>query len=419
MMLRMKSFFLMVNPIRDYPWGDYSYIPNFLGMENPDARPLAEMWMGAHPLASSRLRMGDGGELELIEAIAGDPALMLGPDTAARYGSLPFLFKLLAARKSLSIQAHPSKKAAEAGFLVENERGIPIEAVNRSYRDNSHKPEVIMAITPFSAMIGFRNFAEIRKSFSVLETGGLMLEGGMNEGESLRSFLRSLLTADDGTRFPLLASIADALNRTDCGWNSLQRYWVTRLSKDFPDDISVLAPLFLNLVEIEPGGALFQPAQMLHAYLEGFGLELMANSDNVLRGGLTTKHIDVGELMRILDFSSSSPRVIGVGKADSRGICRYPMRVAEFSLGLANVGYAENPGALGGLEYTGAEIRIESGEGPIIVLAMEGEIVLKDDFDELALSRGSSAFVPWAAKDVSIGGAGKCAIAEVGRDNLG
>jgi len=409
----------MTNPIRDYPWGDCSYIPNFLGMENPSNRPLAEMWMGAHPLASSKLRMGNDGELELIEAISRDRASMLGPDTATRYDSLPFLFKLLAARKSLSIQAHPSKEAAEAGFLRENEEGIPIEAVNRNYRDNNHKPEIIVAITPFSAMIGFRDFVEIRESFSVLETGGLILGEGMKEGESLRLFLKSLLTADDDTRASLLASIADALERTDCGWNSLQRYWVSRLSREFPDDIGVLAPLFLNLVEIEPGGALFQPARMLHAYLQGFGLELMANSDNVLRGGLTGKHIDVGELMRILDFSSSTPRVLEVGRADSRGICRYPLQIAEFSLGLADVGYAENSGAPRSLGNAGTEIRIASGEGPLIILAMEGRIVLKDSSDELALNRGSSAFVPWAAEDVSIGGKGRYAIAEVGRDNLG
>ncbi|KGM43527.1 Mannose-6-phosphate isomerase [Olavius algarvensis spirochete endosymbiont] len=417
----MQSFFLMVNPIRDYSWGDNYYIPDFLGIANPDARPFAEMWMGAHPLASSKLKMNDGGELELIETIVRNPVLMLGPDKAKQYGSLPFLFKLLAARKSLSIQAHPSKEAAETGFLRENEKKIPIGAINRNYRDDNHKPEIIMAITPFSAMIGFRRFAEVRESFSILKTDSLNLGKGIDETEMLKSFFVSLLTADNDTKTLLLASVVDALNRSECGWDSLQKYWISRLSEEFPGDIGVLAPLFLNVVEIQPGEALFQPVQTLHAYLEGFGLELMANSDNVLRGGLTGKHVDVVELVRVLDFSSSTPRVLKVGKSDLRGFCRYPVQVAEFSLSLANLGLmnAEKPDDLQSMGNIVNEIRIASGEGPLIVLAMEGRIVLGDGTDDLVLNRGSSAFVPWTAEDVLIRGKGKCAIAEVGHDDLG
>jgi len=408
----------MVNPIRGYPWGDGFSIPNFLGIENPDARPFAEMWMGAHPLASSRLRMEDGDELELSEFILREPTPVLGPDTAAKYGSLPFLFKLLAARKSLSIQAHPSKKEAEAGFLRENEEGIPIEAINRSYRDDNHKPEIIMAITPLSAMIGFRKMDEIREAFSVLKAGELDLKEGRDEREMLKLFLGSLLAADGNTKASLLTSTAEALERSDCGWNSLQRYWISKLSREFPGDVGVLAPLFLNLVEIQPGRALFQPPRTLHAYLEGFGLELMANSDNVLRAGLTGKHVNAAELMKIIDFSNSTPQELGLEKADSRGICRYPARAAEFSLGLASVGLrAENSKNSRNSTHIGAEVRIASGEGPLIVLGMEGETVLEDGADKLALDRGRSAFVPWAARDVSI--RGKCAIAEVGHDNLG
>ena len=412
---------MMANPIRDYSWGDYSYIPDFLGIANPDARPFAEMWMGAHPLASSKLRMEDGGELELTESIARNPVLMLGPDTAKQYDSLPFLFKLLAARESLSIQAHPSKEEAEAGFLRENEKKVPIGAANRNYRDDNHKPEIIMAITPFSAMIGFRSFTEIRKTFSMLKTGGLNLGKGIDEEEMLKSFLESLLTADDNTKAQLLASVADELKGSDCGWDSLQRYWISRLSEEFPGDIGALAPLFLNVVEIQPGEALFQPARTLHAYLEGFGLELMANSDNVLRGGLTSKHVDVVELMKILDFSNSTPQVLEVEKPNLRGIYRYPVQTAEFSLGLASLGMmnAGDSSDLQSMGNTGNEISIASGEGPLIVLAMEGRIVLGDGADELVLHRGSSAFVPWAAGDVSIRGKGRCAIAEVGREDLG
>jgi len=408
----------MVNPIRDYPWGDESYIPDFLGIANPDARPFAELWMGAHPLDSSRLKMEDGVELEFFEAVAREPSQMLGPGIAARYSSLPFLFKMLAARKSLSIQAHPSKKEAEAGFLRENKAGIPIGATRRNYRDDNHKPEIIMAITPFSAMIGFQKIAEIRRSFSALKIGDLNLWEGESEKDVLRSFLENLLSAPDDAKSSLFASIADALAKTECGWSSLQKYWISRLSEEFPGDIGVLAPLFLNIVEIQPGEALFQPVQTLHAYLEGFGLELMANSDNVLRGGLTSKHIDVVELMRTLDFSSSKPRVLKTRKADLHGICRFPVQAAEFSLGLLELS-EESEDSPGVLENPRHEARISSGKGPLILLAMRGEIVLGDGANELRLSRGSSAFVPWAAGEVSIRGEGSCAIAEVGSDYLG
>jgi len=421
MIYLMKSFFPMVNPIRYYPWGDSFHIPNSLGIENPDARPFAEMWMGAHPLDSSRLKMEDGDELELSEFILREPTPVLGPDTEAKYGSLPFLFKLLAARKALSIQAHPSKKEAEAGFLRENEEGIPIKAINRSYRDNNHKPEIIMAITPLSAMIGFRKMDEIREAFSVLKADELNFSEGRDEREMLRLFFESLLAANDNTRTSLLTSAADALERADCSWNSLQRYWISKLSGEFPGDIGVLAPLFLNLIEIQPGEALFQPPRTLHAYLKGFGLELMANSDNVLRAGLTGKHVNAAELMKILDFSSVVPQALGLEKKDSRGICLYPARAAEFSLGTASVGLAkdENSNNSQNLRHTRAEIRIASGEGPLIALNMEGKIVLEDGIDELVLDRGCSAFVPWAARDVLIRGRGKCAIAEVGHDDLG
>lgn len=405
----MKSFYKLTNEIRHYAWGHHSDIPDFLGIPNTDNEPFAELWMGAHPSAPSRIETDNMSDLSLEDWISSDTEIAMGPDITSQYGRLPFLFKLLAAGDALSIQAHPSKKMAEEGFLREDEAGIPRDAPNRNYRDNNHKPEIIMALTPFSAMIGFREPVNILRHFSELQHKGSVTEFltavsdrlKHSESEALQIFLNGLLSLDTESKKSLLESAAAVSKETQCGWDRLQRLWVDRLSVQFPGDIGVLAPLFLHVLEIQPGEALYQPAGVLHAYLEGFGMELMANSDNVLRGGLTKKHIDVPELMKILEFEASNPEILNPDGQDKNRIMRYPTPAREFSLGLVDVG-------------SGKGSRIESGDGPLIVLALEGEILLKDGTEELYLPKGSSAFIPWKAPDIGISGIGRGAIAGIG-----
>jgi len=409
----MKSFYLMDNRVRDYAWGHHRYIPDFLGISNPEDRPFAELWMGAHPLASSEIKPDSTDEQQkktkLSEFIQQGRVEVLGPKVSEKYGNLPYLFKLLAAGESLSIQAHPTKEMAEKGFKREEEAGIPVDAPERNYRDDNHKPEIIMAITPFTAMIGFRDPKDILRSFSVLESNQKIkrfLDGvrdalRVDSSRGLRLFLEGLLTLDGDSRKILLDSVEKAVESPGSGFDSLQRRWISQLLSTFPADTGALAPLFLNVVELQPGDALYQPPRALHAYLEGFGLELMANSDNVLRGGLTEKHIDVPELMKVLRFEAGQPDILKAGNKDSGGISHYKTPTGEFSLGIAEIS-EDNP------------VRISSHAGPMIVLAMEGELVLSDGSEKLKLVRGSSAFIPWKSEELDLSGFGKAAFAGVG-----
>jgi len=404
----------MDNCVRDYAWGHRRYIPEFLGISNPEANPFAELWMGAHPLASSEINTDSSnekrGNLRLSEFISQGMDEVLGPEVSKKYGQLPYLFKLLAAGESLSIQAHPAKKMAEEGFRREENAGIPVDAPERNYRDDNHKPEIIMAISPFTAMIGFRNPVDILRSFSFLKEGAPKLNRLLDtfsdvltqdSSRGLRLFLEGLLTLDSESQKILLDSAAAAVKIPVNGFDPLQLRWTSQLISSFPGDTGALAPLFLNIVELQPGEALYQPPGALHAYLEGFGLELMANSDNVLRGGLTKKHIDVPELMKVLRFETGQPDILKAGNKDEGAISHYKTPTAEFSLGTAEI-FPDNP------------VRISSHRGPMIVLVMEGELILSDGLEKLKLVRGKSVFIPWQSDNLDLSGLGKAAFAGVG-----
>ena len=407
----MKSFYLLNNTIRDYAWGHLRYIPDFLGIDYPEGKPAAELWMGAHPSSPSMLEGEDGKTMGLDEWITGNPEAVLGSDVLFRYGRLPFLFKLLAAGKSLSIQAHPDKAMAEEGYERENRAGIPVDAPNRNYRDDNHKPEIIMALSPFTAMIGFRNPREIGSVFSSLikKSGGgtlpadVLLALNNGENEALKPFLQSLLTSKEGERTVLLQGALRAASESGCPWDALQKEWVPKLAAQFPGDVGALAPLFLNLIKINPGEALYQPSRALHAYLDGFGMELMANSDNVLRGGLTPKNVDVPELTRILNFIPSPAEVLVLHES-GRGLKYFETPAEEFSLGLSDID--GNDGGEGTI--------LKKGSGPLIILCLDGDVRLEDGKDSLRLIRGASAFIPWCASEVKMAGKGRIAVAKVG-----
>ena len=401
----MKSFYRLENPIRDYAWGHPEYIPDLLGLDYPEGHPAAELWMGAHPGAPSKIM--DGSEaVNLNRFIEQHPEKVLGSGVWNCYGGLPFLFKLLAAGKSLSIQAHPDKEMAEKGFAAENARGVPKDSPERNYKDDNHKPEIIMALTPFTAMIGFRQPESVGRVFSALQASAAvqlvpaevlerLLDGDAN---ALRNFLVSLLTAtEDDVRLVL----KNAWEKPGSDWSALQVKWVKRLTDQFPGDPGALAPLFLNVVEIAPGEGLYQPARVLHAYLEGFGLELMANSDNVLRGGLTPKNVDVPELTKVLDFNPRSPEILKPSARD--GLLRkFETPAAEFELNVADFGGSDT-------------LQLPAGFGPAIALVLDGRLMVRAEDDETRLKRGESIFLPAAGGVLSFSGQGRLALATVGR----
>ena len=419
----MKSFYGMRGTIRDYAWGHSRWIPEFMNIQRPSDRPAAELWMGAHPSAPSRIAVGDDEWENLDSWIRSRPNAALGEGTFREFGGLPFLFKLLAAKKPLSIQAHPGKSLAVEGFARENAAGIPRDAAHRNYKDDNHKPEIIMALSPFTAMIGFRPPREIHRALTLSLSSSASASASSPPGilESIFSpqvisalkhsdnrALESFLSRLTALRGDLLESLLDTvklrLKRGGEGLEPLQREWTGRLLQQFPGDAGALAPLFLNILRIEPGEALYQPAGVLHAYLEGFGVELMANSDNVLRGGLTSKNIDVDELLNILEFRPFTPSVL---RLDPPGPSRPgdPPRPPAFF---------QTPAREFALGITHGPALLSRGRGPFIVLTIEGDTELSDGTRTLALPRGSSAFVPFEAPDVHIRGRGRAAAAALG-----
>ena len=319
------------NTIQKYDWGSTTMIPELLGMDNSENTPMAEIWMGAHPKAPSGV-LTDAGKVPLDSLIRESPVEVLGGDIVERFGAmLPFLFKVLAAGKPLSIQSHPNKEQAKRGFERENAQGIPFIAPHRNYADANHKPEIICALTPFWAMCGFRSVDEVIEDLFELrleELAALVEPLAENPSRGgLIAFFKALLNLDTSYKTKTATAAANAVREK----KGDRFVWVSELYRQFPGDIGVLCPLLLNMYHLSPGQALYLDAGELHAYLAGLGIELMANSDNVLRGGLTSKHIDVAELLGTLTFNTG-PKIVMGGKALSETETSYFTPAEEFLL---------------------------------------------------------------------------------------
>jgi mannose-6-phosphate isomerase len=387
---------LLRNPVRKYAWGSRTAIPELLGQPSPAPEPQAELWMGAHPSAPSRV-VTEAGEIPLDEWIARDPQAVLGADVAARFGGkLPFLFKVLAAEQPLSIQAHPGLEQARAGFARENAAGISLDSPQRCYRDDNRKPELICALTPFHALCRFRVIGEIVAHFETL--GARELVGGVSAlreqptPEGLARFFQTWMTLDPEVRKSVLARAGSVA--AERGGDAPAWYWVSCLAQLYPNDVGVLAPLFLNVVTLDPGQAMYLPPGELHGYLGGVGVELMANSDNVLRGGLTTRHVDVEELLAILSFASGAVERLAPMQT-AAGEEQYVAPVDEFALSVHRM----VPGATHEISCDG---HVE------ILLCTQGLVQLRGEFEHAvtSLERGASAFVPAGAQSYRIEGEG-------------
>jgi mannose-6-phosphate isomerase len=377
------------NAVQNYAWGSTTAIAELLGRPSPGDLPEAELWIGAHPKAPSRVIDGSG-ECRLDEWIRKDPAATLGPAVAERYGELPFLLKVLAAAEPLSIQCHPNPEQARAGFARENEAGLSFSDPRRNNRDPNHKPELLVALTRFVALKGFRPVEAILAGFASFAADPvrdpLANLKRARDAEALKQLFAALLSLDPDARALLLGrALVTAGGRNDAAWP-----WVVRLHEKYPGDVGVLAPLLLNLIELRPDEGLFLGAGELHAYLEGTGLELMANSDNVLRGGLTPKHVDTGELLAVARFEAGHPEVLRpVRIADAERVYRTP--ASEFELGLIDL----SPEAA----YVAP-----SGRGVELLLGLRGHASVVADGHTVALGQGRSALVPAAAPAYRIEG---------------
>jgi mannose-6-phosphate isomerase len=320
---------------RHYEWGGKSFIPHLMGLSNDSLEPFAEYWMGAHPSAPAIVETQLGKTI-LDQLIDQDPVQFLGAKTTEAFGTLPYLFKILDVEKMLSIQVHPSKANAVIGFEKEEKAGIPITASNRNYKDKNHKPEVMVALSDFWLLHGFMTADQLTSRLTNLEPlQSLLPVFGTNDYTKLYSyFMRLPIEASDAILKPLLKiAVADvASNKVD---KSHPHWWANKyydgIVPDSNIDKGILSIYILNIVHVPKYSGLFQGAGLLHAYLEGQNIELMANSDNVLRGGLTPKHIDIEELIQHVQFEPTIPNLL---KGDNLGQyeTNFPCPVTDFGL---------------------------------------------------------------------------------------
>lgn len=370
----------LLNPVQNYGWGSTEFIPRLLGQTPDPSTPVAELWLGAHPQAPSQVGL-NGGSLALSEFIAQAPDARLGRAAALYRGRIPFLCKVLAAAQPLSLQAHPDKRQAEAGFARENGLGLPPDAPTRNYKDDNHKPELICALTPFDALCGFRPYPEMIRNLRVLSLqdlcGGWDAFARQPDQQSLRTLLLQLWSLDAPGRERLLGRLKDVLHGSGELTEDLGEL-CKLLAGRYPDDVGVLAPLYLNVFRLQPGQALYLRPGTLHSYIQGAGIEIMANSDNVLRGGLTPKHIDAAELAQILDFSPVSDSLINPRQVTQQ-ISAYACPADEFQLLR--------------VELTDPRLELDTRQAPVIALCTQGSASLRSSGTVLDLVQGAAAFI--------------------------
>lgn len=381
----MHEIAFLKNIIKNYAWGSSTAISELLG-NPPSPFPQAELWMGAHPLGTSRLEF-KGRTYGLDQWIEEFPDAILGSSAAAASfkQKLPFLFKILAVDKPLSLQTHPDEIQAKEGFEKENKKGIPLHSPERNFKDPCAKPEIVCALTSFWVLSGFRKPGEIVKLFRYVQLSSLERELQRLEknpdAEGSHLFFSALLQLSEVQKKSAIAEAVLSAKKNISKDPAF--FWIVKLSEKYPSDIGVLAPLLLKVIHLKSGEALFLPPGELHSYLEGFGLELMGNSDNVLRGGLTEKHVDIPGLLNILKFSERKAEIIKpVPVNETEKVFQTPAR--EFSLSLISM--AQNQ------HYQASEKRsIE------IMICTEGQGMIEAGTQKLGFERGQSWVVPAAS----------------------
>ncbi|BBY54764.1 mannose-6-phosphate isomerase, class I [Mycobacterium koreense] len=385
---------LLRGAIRTYAWGSRTAIAEFTGRTVPAAHPEAELWLGAHPGDPAFLR-GPGKETSLLDVLADDPAGQLGAAALDRFGAtLPFLVKVLAADEPLSLQAHPSAGQAVEGFQREERLGVALNSPVRNYRDTSHKPELLVALQPFEALAGFRPVArtvELLRALAVSDLDPFIgLLDGQADADGLRALFTTWITAPQPDLDVLVPTVIEgAIHYVGSGATEFgdEMRTLLELGERYPGDAGVLAALLLNRIRLNPGEAIYVPAGNLHSYLNGVGLEVMANSDNVLRGGLTPKHVDVPELLRVLDFAPTEESALRAPTRRDGFATVYQTPAEEF--------------AVAALHLDGDDLghQVDAPcpyDGPQILVATEGSTTVYAKSSTVTLDRGAAA---WVAAD--------------------
>lgn len=382
----------LINSVQNYAWGSKTALTELYGLANPQQLPMAELWMGAHPKSSSKVEDASGQVVSLRDVIAGNQSALLGDAVAKRFGELPFLFKVLCAAQPLSIQVHPNKRNSEIGFAKENAAGIPMDAAERNYKDPNHKPELVFALTPFLAMNAFREFSEIVSLLQPVAGAHTAIAHFLEQpnAERLSQLFAGLLNMQGEEKSRALAILKAALE-TQQGepWQTIRL-----IAAFYPDDSGLFSPLLLNVVKLNPGEAMFLFAETPHAYLQGVALEVMANSDNVLRAGLTPKYIDIPELVANVKFEAKPANQLLTTPVKNGAELDFPIPVDDFAFSLHDLSVQETT--------------IDQ-QSAAILFCVEGEAILSKGEQRLVLKPGESAFISAEESPVSVSGVGRVA----------
>ncbi len=378
----MSKLFALKGKIQNYAWGGTDYIPELLGIKNNTSK-CAEYWLGAHANAPSTIMTAEG-ELKLNTYLEANPLERLGTDIMKKFGRLPFLFKVLDVHDMLSIQVHPTKIEAEKGFKYENEQGIPLTASHRNYKDDNHKPEIMVALSEFWLLHGFLPKAQLSERLK--ETPEFENLISVFKDEGYYGLYKQVMEQTEEECNQILKPLVDRI---------MPLYLSGKLEKSSPDfwaakavdsasdknvlDRGIYSIYFFNIVKVNKGEAVFQDAGIPHAYLEGQNMELMANSDNVLRGGLTPKHVDVPELLKHVAFEETIPNVMS-GALQEDGMERiYATPAPDFELSKIDISKSDN-------------YQSKSKTAQILIV-IEGEAIIEEGGKTLTLNKGECAFL--------------------------
>ncbi|MGL1115076.1 mannose-6-phosphate isomerase, class I [Vibrio vulnificus] len=396
------NFFKLDNPVKNYEWGSKTAIQSLFGIDNPNGEPQAEIWMGAHPNGCSTVSI-DGESVLLSKLIQSNQEGILSKATAEQFGELPYLFKVLAAGQALSIQVHPSKEEAEVGFAREEAQGIDRSAAQRNYRDPNHKPELVYALTPYQAMNGFCAFDDILARFTHMvgavhmPTVQALLEvfKANKTSYGLEAFFTGLLSLQGDDKLQSLAALLEyvKLHQKQDLEDDLCSL-VLELAQSYPSDIGLFAPFMLNVLTLKPGQAMYLDARTPHAYLKGAGLEIMANSDNVLRAGLTPKHIDVDELAKCTLFEEKPVESLLCQPETDGYYHHYPISVPDFNFDCF-------------MQADDTVVQLRSAE---ILFAIDCDATLSHKSGEkITITKGESVFIPAYAQEYTLSSKGRVA----------
>ncbi len=382
----MQAVIPLNGVVQHYDWGGFHFLPQLLSTPNPENKPFAELWMGTHKKGTATASLPSG-DISLADLIRQGPDQVLGEEVASYFqGRLPFLFKILDVRKMLSIQAHPTKKSAEIGFQRENEKGIPLTAFHRSYRDDNHKPEVMVALTDFWLLHGFKSTEAIAATLE--EVPAFHVLQAVFETLDIKALYQHIMELPQEEVDHILAPLKqqlDAKTADAAPEKSSPDYWAKLAFEDYTRDghydRGIFSIYLFNLVFIPKGKGIFQDAGVPHAYLEGVNVELMANSDNVFRGGLTPKHIDVPELLKHLVFTPVNPKILE-GEKETPIITNFSTPAPDF--------------ALSQLSFTNEHSQLEGklASTATIYIVMSGTVEVVSAEKNFSFSQGSVFFVP-------------------------